>query len=183
MHHTVTRLNTIEITKLSEVTIEALEPFRQNGKIAPVYLQFANSEAALQAYLRMEQSLSLGSLTTLQLEAVKLWVSQQTGCEFCLSVHSFKAQSAGLDEPQQMAIRTDGETGNQSLDALLRLARTLFRTPGSIPQDVLSDARAAGLSDENMVDLAMAMSTIFFTNLTNHINDSKSPLKAAPAIS
>lgn len=179
----MTRLNTCEITELSEATIEALEPFRQNGKIAAVYLQFANSEAALQAYLRMEQSLSLGSLSIVQLEAVKLWVSQQTGCEFCLSVHSFKAQNAGLDEPQQMAIRKDQHIGDQSLDALLTLTRALFRTPGSISQDMLSDARAAGLSDENMVDLAMAMSTIFFTNLTNHINDSKSPLKAAPAIS
>ncbi len=179
----MTRLNTCEITELSEATIEALEPFRQNGKIAAVYLQFANSEAALQAYLRMEQSLTLGSLSILQLEAVKLWVSQQTGCEFCLSVHSFKAQSAGLDDTLQMAIRKDQPTGDQSLDALLTLARALFRTPGSVSQDMLNEARAAGLSDENLVDLSMAMSTIFFTNMANHINDSKSPLKAAPSLS
>ena len=52
-----------------------------NGKLADVYLQFANSEPALRAYLQMEHALKQGSLNTREIEAIKLWVSQQTGCE------------------------------------------------------------------------------------------------------
>lgn len=179
----MTRLNTCSSAELSADTNQALEPFLQNGKIADVYLQFANSEVALQAYLHMERSLRAGSLSNTQLEAIKLWLSQQTGCDFCLSVHSYKAKVAGLDEAKQMAIRKDQPTGEAQVDAVLELARVLFRTPGSVSQETLDSARSAGLSDENLLDLTMAMSTIFFTNITNHLNDTKSPMKAAPPLS
>ncbi len=116
------------------------------------------------------------------LEAIKLWVSQQTNCEYCLSIHSFKARQAGLDESTQIAIRADRGTGDQRIDVILKVVAALFQTPGKLDDDLLEAARVAGLSDENLVDLTMAMSTIFFTNITNHINDSQSPLPAAPSV-
>ena len=153
-----------------------------NGKLADVYLQFANSEPALRAYLHMEQSLAAGSLSGREVEAVKLWVSQQTGCEYCLSIHGYQAGRAGFDENQILALRAGKAIGDSRIDCLLRLARELMHRPGSLSADVLADARATGLTDENLVDLTMAISTIYFTNLTNHINDSISTLPPAPGL-
>ena len=146
-----------------------------------MYLQFANSEQALRTYLQMESCLREGSLGDKELEAIKLWVSQQTNCEYCLSIHSFKAGQVGLDESTQFKIRAGLETGDQRLDIILKVASALFKLPGKLEDDLLDAARVAGLSDENLVDLTMAMSTIFFTNITNHINDSQSPLPSAPS--
>ncbi len=153
-----------------------------SGKLADVYLQFANSEPALRAYLHMEQALKQGSLATREIEAVKLWVSQQTGCEYCLSVHSFKAKAAGLDANLQLALRTGKNVGDARIDCLLKLAKALMNVPGKLPDALLAEAREAGLSDENLVDLSMAIATIYFTNLTNHINDSISSLPPAPEL-
>lgn len=178
----MSRLTIRTASELSPATSDALEPVKLNGKISEIYLQFANSEVALRAYLQMEASLREGSLTTIEVEAVKLWVSEQTGCDYCLSVHSFKARQAKLSPEQQIAVRTGKIVGDARIDALLTIVRTVFRTPGSIPQIMLDEARAAGLNDENLVDLMMAVSTIFFTNITNHINDSQSPLPPAPAL-
>lgn len=178
----MSRLRIRESSELQASTAEALEPVKLNGQIADIYLQFANSETALRTYLQMEVSLRKGSLNDSELEAIKLWVSEQTGCQFCLSVHSFKSRQAGLDEAQQLAIRTGRATGDARLDALLNLTRIVYRNPGSIAQSALEEARSAGISDENLVDLTMAISTIFFTNLTNHINDSVSSLPPAPSI-
>ncbi|MFK8083188.1 MAG: carboxymuconolactone decarboxylase family protein [Granulosicoccus sp.] len=178
----MSRLTIRTTSELQPETVEALDPVRLNGKISDVYLQFANSEIALQAYLNMEASLRKGSLSTCELEAVKLWVSQQTGCQYCLSIHSYKARQAGLSDEQQLAIRAGSTTGGARMDALLSIARAVYQTPGSLPQSMLIDAREAGLDDENMIDLMMAISTIFFTNLTNHINDTQSPLPPAPAL-
>ncbi len=61
----------------------------------------------------------------------------------------------------------------------LVLARALMNVPGKLPDALLAEARDVGLSDENLVDLTMAMATIYFTNLTNHINDSISSLPPA----
>ncbi len=178
--HTVSRLTSRPESELQPATLQALEPARMKGRLADVYLQFANSEPALRAYLYMEASLREGSLEVRELEAIKLWVSEQTQCDYCLSIHSFKAGQAGLDRTLQSRIRQGQSTGETRLDALLALASQLFRTPGKLDEDLLSEARNAGLSDQNLVDLTMAISTIFFTNITNHINDSASPLPPAP---
>lgn len=167
---------------LQPETLDALKPVRMKGRLADVYLQFANSEPALRAYLQMESSLREGSLSSKELEAIKLLVSQKTDCEYCLSVHSFKAGQSGLDAPCQLAIRTGQKTGDERIDAILTVVSALFGNPGKLDDELLESARQLGLSDQNLVDLTMAMSTIFFTNVTNHINDSVSPLPPAPAL-
>ena len=177
-------------SQLQASTLQALEKVKVGGKLPDVYLQFANSEPALCAYLHMEASVREGSLSTMEAEAVKLWVSEQTGCGFCLSVHSFKALQAGLSKQQQLDIRRYGLIAEGSMadcqatchriNTLLGIARTIYSHRGNIAQAELDEARKAGLSDENLVDLTMVISTIFFTNITNHINDTQSSLPPAP---
>ena len=180
--HTVSRLTTLDESDLSEESLEALAAVRMNNKLAPIYLQFANSQPALNAYLHMEASIRSGSLALIEVEAVKLWLSQQTGCDFCLSVHSFKGKQAGLEPDVQRAIRRGEPTGTERLDCILEIAAVLFRQRGKLPDELLAKARSLELTDENLVDLTMVMSTIFFTNITNHINDSQSALPPAVSI-
>ncbi|WP_157735802.1 carboxymuconolactone decarboxylase family protein [Granulosicoccus antarcticus] len=179
----MSRLSTPEEASLQQETLEALESVRMNGKLAEVYLQFANSEHALRAYLHMEQALAGGSLSKTETEAIKLWVSQQTGCDYCLSVHTFKSKQAGLNAEQQRALRKGEPTGDSRIDCMLKVAQALMQVRGKLPEALLAEARETGLSDENLVDLTMAISTIYFTNLTNHINDSISSLPPAPDLS
>jgi AhpD family alkylhydroperoxidase len=178
----VSRLTTRKEADLLAETLDALAPVRMNNKLADVYLQFANSEPALRAYLHMEAGIRKGSLALREVEALKLWVSQQTGCDYCLSVHSFKAKQAGLDPDEQVAVRKGQKIGEARLDCLLKIASHLFRQRGSLPDELLAQARDVGLTEENLVDLTMVMSTIFFTNITNHINDSQSALPPAKEI-
>jgi len=149
---------------------------------AEIYLQFSNSEPAIRAYLGMESALQCGSLTEQELECIKLLVSELTQCEYCLSVHSFKARKTGIKQADQLLIRQGKPTGNSRFDMIARLVLSLFKQPGALEQNLLDDARAVGFSDENLVDICMAMSTIFFTNITNHINHSQSTLPPAPEI-
>lgn len=176
------RLQTCNESTLSEATLTALEPVRMNGKIADVYLQFANGEPALRAYLVMEEALRNGSLSERERECIKLLVSEMTHCEYCLSIHSFKSEKAGIDKDTQIKIRQAVATGDAKLDIIVRLVSALFRQPGALSDDLFQEAREAGFSDENLVDICMAMSTIFFTNITNHINVSNSSLPPAPKL-
>lgn len=182
MNAIVPRLSTCKESALSEETLSALEPTRLNGRLADVYLQFANSEPALQAYLGMEEALRTGSLNEQELECVKLLVSELTQCQYCLSVHSFKAKKAGISEEVQKCIRRGDPTGDARFDVLIRVVIALFKQPGSLDDSLMQELRAANFSDQNLVDICMAMSTIFFTNITNHINESESSLPVAPDI-
>lgn len=176
------RLQTREEDTLKKETLDLLDPTRMNGKIADVYLQFANSEHALQAYMGMEASLRKSPLSDIELEAIKLSVSEITQCEFCLATHTMKSRKAGLDKDQQLAVRSGAETGNARLDVIVKIARHFFTQKGPLDDTLIADARAQQLSDEALVDIAMTVSTIFFTNITNHINNTESSLPAPPKI-
>ena len=179
----MSRLNKRRETDLQADTLDALAPARLNGKLADVYLEFANSEEALRAYLYMEQGIRSGSLNDREIEAVKLRVSQHTGCEYCLSIHTFKCTKAGLDKAAQQAVRRGDDIGEARMDCLLQITNTLLSQPGKLDDALLAHARSNGITDQNLVDLTLLMSTIFFTNITNHINDSQSPLAPAPPLS
>jgi len=169
----VSRLRTLDESQLNSETRQALEPFRTGKRLAPVYLQFANSETALRAYLQMENALQEGSLDSRAIEAVKLWVSEHTACHFCSTVHGAKASKAGLSKEQQSAIRASKPCGDKRLDMLVQLTEQLVKVPGIVPDEMLAAARSSGISDENLVDLTLIISTILFTNITNHINDTQ----------
>ncbi|MBX2878552.1 MAG: carboxymuconolactone decarboxylase family protein [Granulosicoccus sp.] len=178
----MSRLITRQQCELEPQTLEALADVRHKGQLADVYLQFANSEPALRAYLHMEQCIRDGSLTDREIEAVKLWVSQRTGCTYCLSVHTQKARLAGIPEEQQLALRCGHSVDDERLDALIELTSMLFESRGTLDESSLATVRGAGLSDENLVDLTMLISTIFFTNITNHVNGTQSTLPEAPSL-
>ena len=112
------------------------------------------------------------SLSALEIESVKLFVSELTQCEYCLSVHTMKAQKAGMDEKFQMAVRGNSPTESGRVAALLALVNAFCNTLGVLDDVLLDNARSAGITDEQLVATTMVVSTIFFTNITNHINNS-----------
>ncbi len=174
------RLKQCNDDELTAPLLKRLQAHTGKRAIAPVFREMGNSSLALDSYLTMEQSVASCSLDEREVEAIKLLVSEINRCEFCLSVHTAKATAAGLDVSQQLAVRRGEMTGEVRLDALLELTSNLARAQGPMNTDQLEQARQAGLSDQNLMDLVLVVSTIFLTNTFNHINDSDLVLPAAP---
>lgn len=152
------------------------------NKLPDVYRQMANSESALSAYLTMEASIKKGSLSEREIEAIKLAVSELNRCDYCLSVHTWKSDQAGLDRDSQLSIRSGEPIGEERLDMMVRIVRHFFRQPGNLPDALVTEARAAQLTDQNLLDVVLVASTIFLTNTFNHINDTELAFEPAPAL-
>ena len=175
------RLKSCSDEELTPALVARLETHTGSRKIAPVFREMGNSPVALDAYLTLEQSLSRSTLTTREIEAVKLLVSQINRCDFCLSVHTVKSKAAGIEQDEQLAIRrlADLDLSEQNgiddarLVAILNLVVCFFRHPGPVDKAILDEAREAGLNDANLMDIVAAVSTIFLTNVFNHINDTE----------
>ena len=60
--------------------------------------------------------------------------------------------------------------------------RAFFRQPGPLSDELLANARDNGLTDQELVETAMAVSTIFFTNITNHINNTEATVPSAAPV-
>jgi len=133
----------------------------------------AHGPAALKAILAADAVLASGSLTKRDLETIKLVISGVAGCDYCVAAHSLLGKVAGL-KPEELKRIRDGEpTGDAKRDALIHFVRTLAETSGTIGDDEIAAIKAAGYSDDQLVDISLAFATTAFTNVFNRINDTE----------
>lgn len=166
----MSRLTTVATERLNATTLAELDPFKMKGEIADVYLQIGNSEPGLLAYLSMENALKASELSLREIEAIKLLVSEINCCDYCLSVHNFKASAAGFSDNEKIAIRRAEPIGDSRVDLVVALVARFFKEPGAVSETDLQALRDAGFSDGDLVDITIAISAIFFTNIFNHVN-------------
>jgi uncharacterized peroxidase-related enzyme len=128
---------------------------------------------ALQAMLAADAVLARGGLTARERELIKLLVSDAVGCDYCSAAHHMLSKMAGLTPVVLQPLREGKASGDVKLDALARFVDILVQTRGTIPAEAYSAIRAAGYSDAQLVDIALAITTITFTNIFNRINDTE----------
>lgn len=133
------------------------------GMVPNVFKVLAHSPAALGSYLQFHQANETTSLTARQRETVSLAVSQANGCEYCLSVHSLVGSKVGLSAEELLSAR-DG-----SLDAYADFAREVTASRGQVSDEVLTKARAGGLSDAVIIEVISQVTLLVFTNLLNNV--------------
>lgn len=144
------------------------------GMLPNAYLTIGmNSPDALAALLQIDALQRGGSLSVREVETVKLAVSQESLCAYCLGAHTLLAKKAGLDKEEILALRHGYPSGNAKLDALARFVRELARTRGQLPDSSIQAVRSAGFSDPQIVDTVLAITSITFTNLFNRINSTE----------
>jgi uncharacterized peroxidase-related enzyme len=126
---------------------------------------------ALSAILDAEAVLAASSLSRQDVEAVKLTVSAATGCEYCVAAHILLGKLAGLRPGAMRKIRHGQPTGDAKRDALTRFVLTLVATSGTISDEQFAAIKAAGYTDQQLVEISLAVALTIFTNAFNRIND------------
>jgi AhpD family alkylhydroperoxidase len=100
-----------------------------------------------------------------------LLVSEIAGCDYCVAAHSLLGKMAGLAPEVLKQIRAGQPTGDARRDALVRFVRNLVQTRGTISEQEFSAIKAAGYTDQHLVDISLAIAVTTFTNIFNRIND------------
>jgi uncharacterized peroxidase-related enzyme len=126
---------------------------------------------ALKAILAAEGVLAAGSLPKSDQETIKLLVSTVAGCDYCVAAHSMLGKMAGLSPDALRQIRAGEPIGDIKRDALVRFVRLLASTSGTIDEDEFIAVREAGYTDQQLVEISLAIATTTFTNMFNRIND------------
>jgi AhpD family alkylhydroperoxidase len=114
------------------------------------------------AIQRLNASVKATGLEPSLRELVKMRSSQLNGCAFCIDMHSKDARAAGETEQRLYALSAWEEapffTDRERAALALTEAVTLIADDG-VPDDAYEAARAH-FSDEEMVNLTMAIATI-----------------------
>ncbi|WMJ68331.1 carboxymuconolactone decarboxylase family protein [Stenotrophomonas sp. 24(2023)] len=142
------------------------------GKVPNAYATIGtHSPESLAALLALDEVVGRTSLGKTDIEAIRLAVSAYAGCDYCVAAHSLMGRMAGLSPEALQQIRSGGAPGTPPLDALTRYVRTLVSTQGTVPQDAVEAVQAAGYTDRQLIEIALVIASITFTNLVNRTND------------
>jgi len=128
----------------------------------------ANSQAALEGLNGLIGALARGRFDARGREALALTVSEIDGCSYCLSAHSALGKGAGLTESDLEKARS-GQAPDPRLAAALRLARRIVETRGHVGESAVAEARQAGLSDAELVEVVAHVALTTFTNYLNEV--------------
>ncbi len=171
----MSRINTPAVESATGATAEVYAQIKKAaGKVPNTYAAIgALAPAALNAMLAADGVLAAGSLSKQDQETVKLLVSEIAGCDYCVAAHSQLAKMTGLKPDTLKRIRAGDPTGDARRDALTRFVRTLQQTHGTTSQEAYSAIKAAGYTDPQLVEIALAIAIVSFTNLFNRVNDTE----------
>lgn len=128
----------------------------------------AHSPAAVGAMLSLFAHLGKASLGAKAGEQIAIAVAQANGCGYCLSAHTAIGALHGLT-PGALASARQARASDPKTAALLTLAVAINEARGHIDDATLDQARAAGLSDTEIVEVVAHVALNVFTNYLNSV--------------
>jgi uncharacterized peroxidase-related enzyme len=170
---TMPRLSSIQPDAATGETAEVFAAIKKSvGRVPNSFVMIGtHAPGALAAILSADKVLSKGSLPRADQETVKLIVSELGGCDYCVAGHSVVGKMAGLTPEVMRRIRGGEPTGDVKRDALVRFVHMLIKTRGTVDAAEVSQVRDAGYTERQLIEIALAIAVITFTNVANRIND------------
>lgn len=138
------------------------------GRTPNMFTTAANSPAALTAMNGFFAALGKGTLGGKIGERIAIAIAQQNHCEYCLSAHTAIGTMHGVDAAELSAARA-GQSTDPKAAAAIALALAIVHTRGQVDDDDLATARAAGLSEGEIVEVVAHVALNIFTNYLNNV--------------
>lgn len=136
------------------------------GATPNMFTTFAHAPAALEGYLNFSGALQNGALEPKFKEKLALTVAGLNGCDYCASAHTFLGEKAGIDA-QELALNLQGKSQHEMCQAGLEFARKIVINRGQVSDADVQAVRAAGFSDERIIEILAHVALNTFTNYFN----------------
>ena len=138
------------------------------GIVPNLFRVFGNSPAALEGYLNFSGALAGGVLDAKVREQIALAVAEINDCTYCRSAHTFIGGKVGLSEREISDARKISATDART-EAILNLARNIVVQRGELSDSEFKAARAAKLTDAEIVETTANVALNILTNYVNHV--------------
>ncbi len=133
--------------------------------MVPNFLKiFANSPVALKAFLGLHSIANEGSLDGLTKERIALALAEKNACQYCVSAHTAIGKKAGLSSAEIEANRA-GTSQDAKAAAAVKLAKALAEHNGEVTTAELLEARNAGYSESDIVEIITHVGMNIMTNI------------------
>jgi uncharacterized peroxidase-related enzyme len=144
---------------------ELLDAIQSQLGMVPNFLKvFANSPAALRAFLGLHGIASEGSLEAPTRERIALALAEQNACQYCVSAHSAMGRKAGLDGAEIEANRS-GTSQDSKAAVAVKFAAALSEHRGQVTTAELLEVRNAGYSESDIVEIITHVGLNILSNI------------------
>jgi uncharacterized peroxidase-related enzyme len=162
--------------------VPPIDPARVSGAIGRLFAEIrakfslvpnlfrvlANAPVALEGFMSLDAALAGGALAEKTREQLALAVAESNLCAYCVSAHKAMGAKVGLSRDEvEDAIRA--RAADARTDAILKLARSIVVQRGELTDADLACARAAGLSDGDVVETVANVALNIFENYMSHV--------------
>jgi uncharacterized peroxidase-related enzyme len=141
------------------------------GVVPNLFRVAAQSPAALESLVALFGATGKGSFNAKTREAIALAVSEANGCDYCLSAHTALGKHAGLAD-DAIASAREARSDDARQQAILGLGRAIVDHRGRATK-ALEEARRAGLSDGEIVEIVANVALTTFTNYLNELAETE----------
>jgi uncharacterized peroxidase-related enzyme len=161
----MSRINVVTTETANEEQQALLTAIQGKLGMVPNFLKvFANSPAALRAFLGLHGIANEGSLDPQTRERIALTVAQKNSCEYCVSAHTAIGRGTGLSNDEMAAARA-GSSADAKAAVAVKFARSLVEHQGEITTAELVEMREAGFSESDIVEVITHVGMNILTNI------------------
>ena len=133
--------------------------------ITPNFIRvLANSPKALAGFLGLYGAAAAFVVDKATQERIALAVAEGNGCQYCVSAHTAIGRHAGLTN-EEMELNRRGLSKDAKAAGAVAFAKALNDHLGSVTSDEFAAARAAGLTDGELVEVIAIVALNIFTNV------------------
>ena len=142
-----------------------LDAVRSSLGATPNFIRvLANSPKALEGFLGLHGALGGFSFDKATQERIALAVAEPNACQYCVSAHTAIGRHAGLSN-DEMLLNRQGGSRDAAAAAAVAFARLLAQNAGEVNDAEFAAARAACLTDAQIVEVIALVALNVFTNL------------------
>ena len=149
------------------------------GFIPNMYGEMVNAPGALSTYMHgYDWFRKESGFTPAEQEVIFLTISRENDCHYCMAAHSMIAEKVSKVPPQALqAVREGHAIDDTKLRALAGFVEEMVQTRGNPSQESLQAFTSAGYSEQQALQVVLAMAVKTISNYTNHLFDT--PVDAA----
>ena len=161
----MSRINVVSHENANAEQKAMLDAIQSQLGMVPNFLKiFANSPAALRAFLGLHGIAGEGTLDVQTRERIALALAEQNACQYCVSAHTAIGRKAGLDGAEIEANRA-GTSQDAKAAAAVKFARALVEHKGEVTSAEFLEVRNAGYSDAEIVEIITHVGMNVLTNI------------------
>lgn len=164
------KLSVITKEQASEQSRQIFKEIEKAVGILPnIYAVIGNSANALSSYLTFTEAQKNNSFSAKEREAIFLSISEENGCNYCLSAHTALAKMNGFSEDETLQLRA-GTHNDRKLSILTNLAKSIIANKGMADEELVQSFFETGYDEKALVDLVALIVEQTFTNYIGRLS-------------